>query len=692
MADHSNEEAIDIKETSLNSSVSSIGRTPPIALKLGSSPSPASSHRSSFAEHMRGTPTSPRASRQPSLTQQALQDLLNNPPTKGGDPKFQGRDWKSVRLGEIVDPDLVRFVEYDTSVEDATSILVKHGAPNVVLLREDANTRHATGTFDYSDLNAYLLLVVGLAHPEEGDIASFDELAKKGREGKPIPLKDVKEVGGRKEPLITLDETTDLSKAIEVFGSGVHRVLVAEQGTSNVKGILTQLRLVQFFWENRSSFPGVNQLYSQLIKDLNLGSKTVLAINGDKPLAAALELMNNEGVSSLPVLDAQNNVIGNISHVDVRLLTKSTSLPLLRSSCIHFISVILSERGVNDGKDSFPVFHVNPFSTLAHTVAKLVATRSHRMWVVDAPSPASSGPSTPAITPAIVVPPSPITPLPGMAGPIPVNSTAPTHLASTGAVAPAISASAMSTMPGASLSGRLSGVISLTDILNLFARASGLNPHDPDEARRARRRSSSSSMRQSMDSSRSESVSAIAGRRSSPGFPITPYAYIHKAPKFDPSEVKVIHLRATGGEVGASSALAPKIGPLGLSPKKVGEDIAKATGDWKGLRVTVKLTIQNRQAAVSVVPSASSLVIKALKEPPRDRKKEKNIKHTKSVPLDEIISIARTMRFKSMAKDLKGTVLEILGTAFSTGCKVDGRSPKDISDDIKAGEIEIPEE
>jgi large subunit ribosomal protein L12e len=100
------------------------------------------------------------------------------------------------------------------------------------------------------------------------------------------------------------------------------------------------------------------------------------------------------------------------------------------------------------------------------------------------------------------------------------------------------------------------------------------------------------------------------------------------------------------------------------------------------------LTIQNRQAAVSVVPSASSLVIKALKEPPRDRKKEKNIKHTKSVPLDEIINIARTMRFKSMAKDLKGTVLEILGTAFSTGCQVDGRSPKAISDDIKAGEIE----
>lgn len=60
------------------------------------------------------------------------------------------------------------------------------------------------------------------------------------------------------------------------------------------------------------------------------------------------------------------------------------------------------------------------------------------------------------------------------------------------------------------------------------------------------------------------------------------------------------------------------------SPKKVGDDIAKATGDWKGLKITVQLTIQNRQATISVVPSAASLIIKALKEPPRDRKKQKN--------------------------------------------------------------------
>ena len=95
-------------------------RSPPAASMT--SPSPHSGHRASFAENMRGTPHSPRASRQPSLTQQALQELLNNPPTKGGDAAFQGRDWKTISIGEIVDRGQVRFAEYDTSVEDATEV------------------------------------------------------------------------------------------------------------------------------------------------------------------------------------------------------------------------------------------------------------------------------------------------------------------------------------------------------------------------------------------------------------------------------------------------------------------------------------------------------------------------------------------------------------------------------------------
>lgn len=56
-----------------------------------------------------------------------------------------------------------------------------------------------------------------------------------------------------------------------------------------------------------------------------------------------------------------------------------------------------------------------------------------------------------------------------------------------------------------------------------------------------------------------------------------------------PAEEKIVMLKAVGGVVGSASALAPKLGPLGLSPKKIGEDIQKATMDWKGIKVMVKL-------------------------------------------------------------------------------------------------------
>ena len=57
------------------------------------------------------------------------------------------------------------------------------------------------------------------------------------------------------------------------------------------------------------------------------------------------------------------------------------------------------------------------------------------------------------------------------------------------------------------------------------------------------------------------------------------------SPQRDQSRIPEVH----PGEVTATSALAPKISLLGLSPKKV-DDIVKATGYWKGLRIPVKLT------------------------------------------------------------------------------------------------------
>ena len=147
----------------------------------------------------------------------------------------------------------------------------------MILVRENSKDRHACDTFDYNDLNAYLLVVLGLANPGEDQVDVYTEIAKKAREGTAIPLKDASLLV-KKAPLVTLSESRDLSKAIEIFAGGVHRILIVKEGTNHVIGILSQWTLVKFLWDNGSSFPIIDQLYAMILRDLNVVTHQIIAI------------------------------------------------------------------------------------------------------------------------------------------------------------------------------------------------------------------------------------------------------------------------------------------------------------------------------------------------------------------------------------------------------------------------------
>lgn len=129
-----------------------------------------------------------------------------------------------------------------------------------------------------------------------------------------------------------------------------------------------------------------------------------------------------------------------------------------------------------------------------------------------------------------------------------------------------------------------------------------------------------------------------------------------RPPTVKPQEIKVVYLRFARGEVGTTSSLAPEISCLGLSPKKVGDDIAIAPGNWKGLRITVKLTTQNRQAQMRWCP------LPGHQSPQRATKRQKQMKmkHSGNTIFDEIVNIAQQMQHLSLARELSGKIKEIL--------------------------------
>ena len=165
-----------------------------------------------------------------------------------------------------------------------TQALVKSSPLNVVLIRETPAAKTAVSTLDYNDLNAYLLVVVGLATPAEDQVSLYDTISRKAREGVSIPLRDI-QLFCRKESLITLPFDESPTKAIEVFGSGIHKVLITNP-EGDVVGVLTQLRLVEFFWNEGVNFPTIDRLYPMILRDLGIGGQHIVAIKYIPPFSS----------------------------------------------------------------------------------------------------------------------------------------------------------------------------------------------------------------------------------------------------------------------------------------------------------------------------------------------------------------------------------------------------------------------
>jgi len=82
------------------------------------------------------------------------------------------------------------------------------------------------------------------------------------------------------------------------------------------------------------------------------------------------------------------------------------------------------------------------------------------------------------------------------------------------------------------------------------------------------------------------------------------------------------------------------------------------------------------------------MIIKELKEPVRQRRKVKAAvyKHSGNISMKAVKEIADKMfKSKSLARTLKGSVKEVIGSCKAIGCTVDGKNPKDVSKEVDAG-------
>ncbi len=146
-----------------------------------------------------------------------------------------------------------------------------------------------------------------------------------------------------------------------------------------------------------------------------------------------------------------------------------------------------------------------------------------------------------------------------------------------------------------------------------------------------------------------------------------------------------------GGKASTGPPLGPALGPLGLNLGQVVKEINEKTKDFAGMQVPIILTVTDaakKTYEIKVgVPPTSALLKKELGIQVASGKRKEVT--AGDATLEQIKKVALAKKDSMMANDLKGAVLEVLGTAFSSGIKVDGKDARDVQKLIIRGEIKI---
>ena len=162
--------------------------------------------------------------------------------------------------------------------------------------------------------------------------------------------------------------------------------------------------------------------------------------------------------------------------------------------------------------------------------------------------------------------------------------------------------------------------------------------------------------------------------------------------KQEDTEMKFVKLKVVGGENPSNAVLSAKLSPFGCNPKKAGDTINKETKEYTNIRIYVNLSIQSREIKkVEVLPTTSAYIIKDLKEPIRKRRAQKGAvyKHTGNLTFEQVKVIANKVRGRSLARELQGTVKEVLGSCLAVGITVDGKSPKQVTEEVNDGTLTV---
>lgn len=270
----------------------------------------------------------------------------------------------------------VVFLEHNINVQDTLSILDDKRISSAPVV--NVSEGKFLGIVDMFDIVTCMLGV--LPEMKEGDDPSAVEWA--GEHFAKTTMGQVIEATNTYEgfPIASnpVKRETFLPKVIELFWLGLHRLPVVNM-ENNIINVLTQSDLLAFMAQNMHL---IGAIARKTLDECNIGRVAPQMARANEQTSVVVKRLHNKRITALPVVDDEGKIIANFSISDLKGITSKNFKDLLLP-----VKAFLDKRSSQEEnfrcERSLHPLTVHRHDPLEETIYKMVATRVHRLWVVD---------------------------------------------------------------------------------------------------------------------------------------------------------------------------------------------------------------------------------------------------------------------------------------------------------------------
>jgi len=272
----------------------------------------------------------------------------------------------------------VVFLAHDITIKEALEILDDRKISSAPVL--NLETKSLLGIIDMFDVVTLLLGI--FPNIDQVTTENLEELEYAGKRFVSTSVGEALELSRKytQFPLSQprVERTTILIKLVEILWTGVHRVPVVNN-SSNIINIITQSDVLAFMAQNVHLIP---QLAHKTIDEVGFMKEKIITATGDTNTTALLMQFNSKRISAVPVVDSEGKLIANFSTSDLKGLEYKDLADLMLPVLKFLQKRAMPEEAFACEKSLHPLT-VTKQTTFEDCIFKMVATRVHRLWVVD---------------------------------------------------------------------------------------------------------------------------------------------------------------------------------------------------------------------------------------------------------------------------------------------------------------------